>query len=198
MRSQQAHRHLATTLPVKGFTLLEALACVAVIGTLAALAVPALSKLLLQQRVLTTQHALIAHLHLARTTAIWRRKKTLICPSSNGRQCINASNWSAGWLVFLDPDGNGQPDQDTDIIRFTAHPTSVHLLVHSSPGRSNVRYLPDGRSAGSNTTLSICDSAGVAQAQIIINNAGRVRSTKPGISQSCNVNTGVAPSPHAK
>ena len=50
----------------------------------------------------------------------------------------------------------------------------------STAGRTRVHYRPDGTSAGSNVTLTVCDRRGRDEATaLVINNAGRVRSGKP-------------------
>ena len=48
-----------------------------------------------------------------------------------------------------------------------------------------LRYLPDGSSAGSNLTVSICSPAGVLLAQVIVNNIGRPRSERPKTPAPC-------------
>ncbi|WP_082746473.1 MULTISPECIES: GspH/FimT family pseudopilin [Stenotrophomonas] len=169
----------------KGFTLVQMLVCVAVIGILAAISTPYLPHVLQRQRALTTQHALVGHLHLARNSAIWQRKNTVLCPSTNGRECAGNTDWGSGWLVFIDANGNGRPDHHADIIRTTLHPAHTSLRIHSGAGRSNIRYLPDGRSAGSNTTISICNDTDILLMQVVVNNAGRVRNAHPRADQPC-------------
>ena len=159
----------------RGFSQIETLACIVVASLLAALAAPAMSGQLRHSRATALQNALVGHLHLARQTAIWQRKPTLLCPSVDGKQCTTTRNWAEIWLVFTDPDGNGQPDLPTDIVRTGRQPAAATLNLRSSAGRSRVRYLPDGRNAGSNLTLSICTTTGQLLRQVVVNNSGRVR-----------------------
>ena len=63
-------------------------------------------------------------------------------------------------MLFVDEDGNRRPDSSDEILRVDLEPTSRHLRVVSTVGRQQLRYLPDGRSAGSNLTLSICNRQG--------------------------------------
>ncbi|WP_313320400.1 GspH/FimT family pseudopilin [Stenotrophomonas sp.] len=146
---------------------------------MAAIALPDLRNLLLRQRAVTTQNMLAAHLQLARSAAIWKRRRIQVCPSNDGSTCAQGTDWSRRWLVFVDGDGDGQPNRQADIIRQTAAPSPDAVVIRSNPGRTHVRYLPDGRSAGSNQTISICDHQANLLAAVIVNNSGRVRSATP-------------------
>ena len=164
--------------------MVELLVCICVAATLAGVAVPQIAPLLERNRATAASNAVIAQLYLARTTAINRRTATILCPSSNGVHCSNTADWAMNWLVFLDGDGNGRPDAATDIIRSDPPPASG-LQLRSTTGRTRARYLPDGRSSGSNLTLSICSDDGTLLSQVIINNAGRVRSQRGSNAGTC-------------
>lgn len=171
--------------PRRGFTLIELIACVAVVAIFAAIALPELQLSLRRQRAINLQNSLVAHLHLARATALWRRQTTQICPTTNGRHCSQDSDWGTSWLIFLDPDGDGMPDTQIDIIRVTMGTRQEHLRVLGSSGRPHLRYLADGRSAGSNQTIVLCDHQGTLHASVIINNSGRVRNTRADGTRNC-------------
>ncbi len=64
-------------------------------------------------------------------------------------------------------------------------PLSRHLKLTSTAGRKQVRYLPDGRSAGSNLTISICNQKGELLSSVIVNNVGRARSSRPTTPTAC-------------
>ncbi len=169
----------------QGFTLIELMIGVAVLALLAAVATPALTALLQRHRALAAEHTLISHLHLARMTAVTRRKPAVLCPSLDGRHCSGANDWSIGWLLFVDNDGGRKPRSHEDIVRGDPQPISSKLKLTSTRGRSHIRYLPDGRSSGTNLTVSICSPDGEMLAQVIVNNAGRVRSQRPRTSRTC-------------
>lgn len=175
----------APNLLPQGFTLIELVVCLAVLTLLAAIAAPSLSALLERHRAIAAEHALIHHLHLARMTAVTHRKPAVLCPSRDGRHCSGRNDWSIGWLVFVDHDGKRSPREPADIVRGDNRPTSEKLRLVSTRGRSSIRYQPDGRSAGSNLTVSICSKEGALLAQVIVNNAGRARSQRPKTPQTC-------------
>ena len=88
-------------------------------------------------------------------------------------------------MLFLDDDGNRKPDIGEDVLHTDLKPTSRHLRVISNTGRKQLRYLPDGRSAGTNLTISICNPAGSLLGKVIVNNMGRPRSQRPKVPTPC-------------
>ena len=168
-----------------GVTLVEVVVCACVLSITAAIAAPSMGKLIERQRAIAANHSLIAHLAQARMTAITRSAPVILCPSRDGATCNAGTDWGDGWLLFLDRDGNRQPDHSDDIVGADNTPTSRHLKLTSTAGRKQVRYLPDGRSAGSNLTLSICNRQGEVLSRVIVNNMGRPRSERPKQAMAC-------------
>ena len=168
-----------------GFTLIELTTTVAVLAICAGVALPSLRSFLEQQRTLAAISSLTTHMSLARMTAISRNQRAVLCPSSDGASCEAGTDWSAGWMLFLDEDGNRRPDASDEVLRVDLEPTSRHLRVVSTVGRQQLRYLPDGRSAGANLTISICNKTGDVLGRVIVNNMGRPRSEKPKVPATC-------------
>ena len=168
-----------------GFTLIELATTVAVMGVLAGVAVPPMHDFVARQRTSAAVGSLTTHMNLARMAAISRNHRTVLCPSSDGANCAAGTDWSQGWMLFVDEDGNRRPDGSDDILRVDLEPTSRHLRVVSTSGRQQLRYLPDGRSAGTNLTVSICNKSGELLGQVIVNNIGRPRSERPKVPTAC-------------
>lgn len=169
----------------RGASFVEVIVCVCVLSTLAAIAAPSLNGLMERQRAIAAVHALLNNLALTRMTAVSRRSTAALCPSSDGNTCAATTDWSSGWLLFLDRDGNRRPDGPDDIVSADIAPISRHLHLSSTTGRQQIRYLADGRSAGSNLTLSLCNQSGQLLASVVINNAGRARSAYPDKLTAC-------------
>ena len=167
-----------------GFTLVEALTVLAVASIGLALGVPSYKSFMERQRASTAMHLLTAHMASARSTAISYRIPTVVCPSDSAGGCRTDGDWSQGWLMFFDKDGNRKPDLREDILRDENAPIHPSLRILSSAGRSQLRYLPDGRSAGSNLTVRLCRE-GVLLGSVIVNNVGRIRSEKGSGSTAC-------------
>lgn len=158
-----------------GFSLIEALTIMAITAILLLIGVPSYAGLVESQRASSAMHLLTAHMASARMTAITYRIPTVVCPSDRAGGCRRDGDWSQGWLMFFDADGNRQPDSRQDILRDENAPIHPSLRIVSSAGRTQLRYLPDGRSAGSNLSVRLCREDKLL-AQVIVNNTGRIRS----------------------
>lgn len=170
-----------------GFTLIELVMTMTIAATIAAVSLPAMAQFIEHQRTSSAMEALTAHMQLARMTAVSRNSRAVLCPTRDGNHCDAGIDWSLGWMLFTDEDGNHQPDSGNDILRADVQPASTHLRITSNTGRQQLRYLPDGTSAGSNLTLSICSARGELLGQVIVNNAGRPRSDRPKAPTPCPV-----------
>jgi type IV fimbrial biogenesis protein FimT len=168
-----------------GFTLIELVTGLAIMAILAGIALPSLERLVERQRAAAATTSLMSHMALARMTAVSRNRRSVLCPSADGRLCETGNDWSRGWMLFLDDDGNREPDPGDEIVRVDLEPTSRHLQVTSTNGRQQLRYLPDGRSAGTNLTISICNQHHELLGQVIVNNMGRPRSERPKATAPC-------------
>lgn len=165
--------------------LVELAVVVAIIAILTAMAIPGFGALLERQRAGAAMGALSTQMQLARMAAITHRRPAVLCPSSDGSRCEGGIDWGIGWIVFLDRNGNQQPDDGDRILRVEhASPRATLRLVGTS-GRPRLRYLPDGRSAGSNLTVSVCNADGALLGAVIVNNVGRPRSFRPASPVPC-------------
>ena len=144
--------------PTTGFTLIELVVTLCIICILAGIAIPSMGSFVEYQRTSAAITSLTTHMALARIAAISRNRRAVLCPSADGQQCEAGTDWSRGRMLFLDDDGNRKPDASEEVLRVDLEPTSRHLRVVSTTGRPQLRYLPDGRSAGTNLTISICNN----------------------------------------
>jgi len=128
---------------------------------------------------------LSTQMQMARMAAITYRRPAVLCPSRHGTTCDPGTDWSGGWMLFLDRDGNSRPDAADEILQVESPSTRAMLRVVSTSGRPRVRYLPDGRSAGSNITISVCSTKGILLGAVIVNNMGRPRSFRPTAPAPC-------------
>jgi type IV fimbrial biogenesis protein FimT len=101
----------------RGFTLVELMIALAVGAIILVAAVPSFLTLLDRNEIGSAADQLYASLATARSEAVKRRGAVRVCPSSDSASCRGDGDWSDGWLVFADADGNDQPNRNTDIIR---------------------------------------------------------------------------------
>lgn len=158
-----------------GITLVELLATTAILAIVAALAAPGMKALLERQRTASALHALTTRLALARTAAITSRTPVTFCPSRGDGHCTGGTDWSAGWLVYRDPQRRSQPRGPGDILRNEVAPVHGSIRILSSSGRVRVRYQPAGLAPGANLTFRICHGDRL-HAEVVVNNGGRARS----------------------
>jgi type IV fimbrial biogenesis protein FimT len=156
----------------RGFTLLELIVTLAVASIVLGVGVPALSTFTARMGANAAVGDISASLALGRIGAVSHGRVAVLCPSSDGTQCSGGSDWSSGWLVFVDSNGDGEPGTSEIARRIGALPAG--LALRSSAGRGRLRFQPSGWASGTNVTLNLC-SGETPRARVILNNAGRVR-----------------------
>ncbi len=181
----------------QGITLIELTVTVAVLGILAAFAIPSFRSLMNTNRVATLTNELVAALNFARSEAIKRGIPVTVCktanPDTTNPTCTTSGGWQTGWLVFTDKMGAlgsvDEPDslhpgdsQYNDVRLRIKQPTGGNGTISGNGNVSNfVSYLPggDGRGNGGgliNGTLTVC--VGGYKRDIVINSTGRIRIAK--------------------
>ncbi len=158
-----------------GFGLIESMTTLLVAAILAAACIPSFQALTRRQQEQATSNLLSSFLASARSTAVTFHRRTVVCPWDGDMGCRDDSDWTRGWLMFYDPDGNRSPDQPDDILRTEVPPEASSLTVHSSQWRPRAVFTPGGMAWGSNLTIMICRERQSVR-QIIVNMAGRTRS----------------------
>ncbi|TXD40872.1 general secretion pathway protein GspH [Xanthomonas campestris] len=167
-----------------GWTLAESLVTVALLAVITATAWPSLADLHRTHQVRAVMFELATHLATARSRSISHGNPVAMCPSSTANTCTTGRDWTAGWLIYSDPDGNRTPDTSEDVIASAAPASTAGLSVRTTAGRTQVRYGRLGSSLGTNVTFNICHGDQLG-GQVIINMAGRVRSQRPATPQQC-------------
>jgi type IV fimbrial biogenesis protein FimT len=110
-------------LPVrsKGFTLIEILVALSILGVLAALAAPSFTETIRRFRGEAIRDDLVASLQVARSEAITRSRsdttRVTMARMPTSGPCTTATNgdWSCGWQIFQDND-NDQVFNNADVL----------------------------------------------------------------------------------
>jgi type IV fimbrial biogenesis protein FimT len=100
-----------------GFTLIELMVAIAVLGTLAALAAPSFAAALQRQREASALQELIAAIQLGRAEAVRTGRQVVVRRIEPCAANQAAGNWRCGWQVFVDLDGDNQPDAGEAVVQ---------------------------------------------------------------------------------
>lgn len=161
-----------------GFSLLELMVVVTIASILAAVAIPSFRTFILNSQRSTAVNDLMASLQLARSEATKLGQPVVVCRSNTaGTACDNGTNWSTGWLVFVNTDNDSAVvDSGERILKLGAPMSgSIVITAASAPSGGYFAFRSFGNSS-SNGNLRFCDSRGSASAKtIIISNSGRAR-----------------------
>jgi len=171
-----------------GFTLIEVLVVLALVSILMSLAAPSLAAMVNSMRLTVAVNSLFSSLMLARSEAIKRGARVVVCKSASGTACITTGGWEQGWIVFHDANNNGKRDVgEVLLLQQQALPSSVRLSGNS-PFVNYVSYTAIGTTsyvsgafqAGTLTACSESATQGDAR-QIVISSAGRPRTVKTSV-----------------
>lgn len=172
MRPEPINRHAA------GFTLLELMAAVAVLGVLLGLAVPSFTEVIRNNRTASQANDLIGALHLTRSEASKRGMPISICAANADQSaCAGAAqgDWANGWIVFTDRAGNPGEIDGGDMILSASPPVRDDIGV-TTGNVGFVRYAPNGAPLNGAVTFGVehDDCSDNNRRAIAINTTGRV------------------------
>ena len=146
----------------RGFTFLELLIALAILAIVAALAAPDVGQMIKNGRIDAGVGDFTSALQMAKTEAASRVSPVTICKSADGFVCAGDGDWSQGWIVFVDEDGNGAVDNDDEVL--LAHEAlHVSMTFGTTNGVSDrITYRPSGTTTVPGTeTLMLCDDRGM-------------------------------------
>lgn len=130
----------------RGFTVVELMVVVAVMGILAAIAAPNMTALINANRLSGQAGELTTTLQLARSEAVRRNARVTVCPSSNGTTCASSTAWTR-WIVL----GAANATDAAEVIRDNTPASSVQV---SGPA-TGIVFRPSGL-IDAQTTVTAC------------------------------------------
>ncbi len=158
-----------------GFTLLELLITLAIGGIILSLGIPAMGALTGNNARSSSINTMISHIQLARSEAITRARRTILCPSRDGEHCDDSTIWDRGYILVEDSNDNKTADRGDRLIRLYQH-LDERITIRSTVNRKRILFNSLGMSPGYNLTLSFCDQQQAVEPKaVIVSNTGRPR-----------------------
>ena len=163
----------------KGFTIIELMVTLVLVGVLVTFGVPGFSGLIERNQLTTGINKFVSSLSLARSEAIKRNQRISVCASSNTEQCADIG-FENGWLVYVDNNQNNNRESDEELI-WVGGPLKNNFTLRGSPEFNNsISYMATGR-VGDNTQgeVRLCKYNDITKARMLIIIAtGRVQQAK--------------------
>lgn len=168
-----------------GVTLLELVVVLAVSLILLTIGIPSLASFIRANRLVSATNVLVSSLHLARSEAIKRRARAVMCPSTTGTSCASSGGWHQGWVVFHDANNNAALEANETVILSQPGMPEGFRLTGNAPVSRYISYTATGETqmlsgAWQAGTLTVCHEAEPTNLarQIIISKTGRPRTLK--------------------
>jgi type IV fimbrial biogenesis protein FimT len=138
--------------PSRGFTLLEIMVAIALVGILLAFGVPSFRQFTQNNAVVAAHNDLVTSLQLARSEALRRNRPVSVCASVDGEDCSEDTDWRPGWITFIDRGVAGRVD-GTDEILQRFEPSNRNLTFDADTA-TFVQFQPTGM-ASADTTIEL-------------------------------------------
>lgn len=165
----------------RGITLIELLVTVAILAILLSVGMPSFHAQFTENRVKSATSDLMSSLNLARSEAIRRGVRVVVCkssdPSASTPACVTSGTWAQGWIVFVDSDNDAVHDSGETLLQARNALDQV-----TASGNTNIANYVSFTSTGTTKQTTGADQAGTLticgspyQRQIVISSSGRIR-----------------------
>ena len=189
---------------ISGFTIVELMVTIAVLGILVVYGLPNLQVFLKSGQVTTVNNEFVSAMQVARSGAIQLAGAGCVCASANAESatpsCSGSDNWESGWISFVDTNTASTTEcvfeaSDGDVLLkvwngvnttegMTVRSTSPTINTHDYV-RFNSRGIPvSAQGVSLQGMFVICDDRGLVEGStvlgrgVIISASGSLRTTK--------------------
>jgi type IV fimbrial biogenesis protein FimT len=157
-----------------GFTLMELIVTIIILGILAVIAYPSYRTIMQNMRVSSITNDFMATLAFARAEALARGSSVSVCAAADtsDTSCGSSANWNNGWIVFLDPTASGTIGDPSDRLK-THDPLQSGGVINTN--QAFITYSRNGFALAGmgNYTITTPSCSGNSAQLINISNTGR-------------------------
>ncbi len=146
-----------------------------VVAIITGLAVPSFNSFIQNNRLTASTNNFVSAISVARSEAISRNSVVLLCivDTTDGTNCDWVSeDWSLGWVVFEDSDGDGDVD-DGEAIRYFSALASNQTFTRTNDN-GPLWFLPNGQIRFSDFEMTLCTTNASESRVLEVNSLGRV------------------------
>ena len=150
-----------------GYTFPELLVTLSVVAIMLSVAVPNLSNMVRDNRLVTELNLVMTNIHLARNEAAKRDVRVILCRSANPNFPVptcggSEKDWSTGYLVFTGEDGNNTYQAGTDTLLGIGQPAQEGVKLRTTTAwNNNLEINSNGTLNESSTAIMVlCDDRG--------------------------------------
>lgn len=140
-----------------GFNLLEAMIVVSIISILAVIGVPSFRDMSASRAVRSHVDDMAGAIRLARTEALKRGVPVTLCRTGDANaaspSCAAGTDWSSGWLMFVDRNPRGTVDANDTLIKVQQSSTNTDGIIRT--GTAAITFIPAGIAPGADGNFLI-------------------------------------------
>lgn len=161
----------------RGFSVIELLVVMSIAAILLGIGVPNMQQYIVSSRLGSTANEFFTALNLARSEAV--RRGLQVTLRTNG--AAGSRDWTAGWTMFVDANGNGALDAGEETLRVGAAVDAPMTIMGSANFGTTIAFDSTGRLTTGGGSFVVCHGTdlvvdGISRARaVVINGAGRVR-----------------------
>lgn len=150
-----------------GFTLVELVTVMTIAVVVLVATLPAFRDVLNNNRITTQVNRLISDVQLARSEAMRRGERVVLCrsgnPTAGAPRCGGTSGqWTEGWLVFVDVDKNGTFNDGDSLVRVTSKIKGGIAVLANAYAATAIQFNADASTNhdGNTVRIALCDERG--------------------------------------
>ena len=173
-RTVPVRRPSQARLAQAGFTLIEMMVTLTILGILAMLAAPSFNEAMLGNKLASFANRFVASTQLARSEAIKRNAVVRVCASADGATCAGGGTFQQGWVVFHDANNDGVVNSGEAVIQVQQALSGDYHFTSNAGYSLAFQAIGAGATASIMTLCRATPSPGGQERKVTLSATGRV------------------------